>query len=87
METSEFFSHVLGDDGFYCIFAVNGETKERKLKFYTTKTEALYSALQLDAKGSDTYFGLATFADGTVAHRCECGALPGAVPRSCLRPG
>jgi len=65
METSEFFSHVLGDDGFYCIFAVNGETKVRKQKFYTTKSEALYSALQLDANGFDTYFALATFEDGT----------------------
>ena len=65
METSEFLSRVLGDDGFYCVFAVNGETKRRKQKFYTTRDDVLKAATQFDDAEYDTYFALATFREGT----------------------
>ena len=63
METSEFLSRVLGNDGFYCIFAVDKETKARKQKFFTDRETLESVAYQYDGNGWDTYFALATFED------------------------
>lgn len=63
METSEFLSRVLGDDGFYCIFAADRDTKARKQKFFTDRETLESVAYQYDANGWDTYFALATFED------------------------
>lgn len=64
METSEFLSRVLGDDGFYCLFAIDKETKARTQKFYTNRETLERAAYQFDDNGRDAYFALATFETG-----------------------
>lgn len=57
--TTNFLKSVLGDDGYYCLFAAhNGKIIQ---KFYTSIDEVLTNAKRLDERGVDTYFGLGTY--------------------------
>jgi len=61
METLTFMRAVLGRRGKYCIFALkNGN---RKQNFYSTIESAFDAAEDLDERGHETYYGLATFDD------------------------
>ena len=62
MDTIRFLESVLGDDGFYCIFAAHSDTKKKAQSFYESVDAAYDAANQLDAQGYDTYFALSTFA-------------------------
>jgi hypothetical protein len=59
MDTQDFLRRVLGDKGHYCVFAAKDGS--RKQKFCDNIGAVVTTAGQLDAKGNDTYFALATF--------------------------
>ena len=61
METDTFLKAVLGGTGHYCIFAANAAQSKRVQKFYSDIGVLGAEALELDSKGYDTYFALATF--------------------------
>jgi len=61
MKTSNFLAHVLGDDGYYCVFGAKAATKQRVQKFYTDIDRLVNAAIDLDGNGFDAYFALATF--------------------------
>jgi hypothetical protein len=63
METKTFLQSVLGDEGFYCVFAHRPKDSRRVQKFYESIDAVIDSAHQLDADGFDVYFALATFED------------------------
>jgi hypothetical protein len=64
METKTFLKSVLGDEGFYCVFAYRPKDNRRIQKFYPSIDAVVDVAAQLDADGFDVYFALATFEDG-----------------------
>ena len=61
METKTFLEGVLASDGHYCIFASHAKGNYRTQKFYSSIDEVVDAAQELDAKGYDAYFALATF--------------------------
>ena len=61
METKEFLESVLGQDGFYCIFAANQKTQKVQQSFFGDLGQAIKTAEYLDSEGNDTYFALSTF--------------------------
>jgi hypothetical protein len=85
MDVNKFINTVLGDDGYYCLFAYNKDGK-RTQKFFTDKQELLEESKVLDANGYNTFFGLATYkvegsrkANNTVSMKSlfidiDCGA-------------
>lgn len=61
MDTKTFLEAVLGDSGYYCVWA-NRLSDERKVqKFYESIDAALHAAHSLDGDGYDAYFALGTF--------------------------
>lgn len=59
--TTAFLSRVLGEDGYYCLFA-SRRSDDRKVQKFYTDLHALYDdALNYDDRGYDAYFALATF--------------------------
>jgi hypothetical protein len=63
MELRAFLEKVLPTSGFYCVFAVKGE--DRKQKFYDSIGSVVDVSQNFDSGDYDTYFGLASFKDGT----------------------
>ena len=63
MNTKEFLSTVLGDQGYYCALGLRPKDKRRKQKFYGSIDALADSSLNLDAEGYDSYFALASFLD------------------------
>ena len=61
METQQFLESVLGDDGYYCIFAARASDERKVQKFYDNLDAAIHAAHNLDAEGYDAYFALGTF--------------------------
>ena len=61
MHTEDFLSRVLGSDGYYCLFSFRTKDDRRTQKFYTSVGEMADAARELDNKGYDAYFALATF--------------------------
>lgn len=61
MQSQSFLSRVLGDEGFYCLFAANSASDKRVQKFYATIEDMVNAAPRYDDKGYDTYFAPATF--------------------------
>lgn len=61
MDAKKFLDAVLGDDGYYCLLGINKATGKRVQEFFSDKQELISRAHELDAKGYDAYFGLATF--------------------------
>lgn len=59
--TTAFLSRVLGEDGYYCLFA-SRRSDDRKVQKFYTDLHALYDdALNYDDQDYDVYFALATF--------------------------
>ena len=59
MQTQTFLQTVLGDEGHYCITSIkDGKVNQ---KFYSSIVDLVDSAADIDAKGSNAYFALATF--------------------------
>lgn len=50
---------MLGDEGYYCVLAIKGDT--RKQKFYPNIETMQAAAEQFDGNGYDAYYALATF--------------------------
>lgn len=68
MDTKQFLSTVLGQEGAYCVAGIkDGAISQR---FYKTIEEVEKAAIQLDQSGYDAYFALATFND-TSSRRSE----------------
>ena len=61
METKIFLESVLGNEGFYCIFAYRLSDERKVQKFYDNLDAAIHAAHNLDAEGYDAYFALGTF--------------------------
>lgn len=61
MEPSTFLEHVLGTEGYYCVFGTRADSKRRIQKFYTSIDRAVAAAQDMDANDLDAYFALATF--------------------------
>jgi hypothetical protein len=61
METKTFLESVLGDEGYYCIFAYRMSDERKVQKFYDNLDAAIHAAHNLDAEGYDAYFALGTF--------------------------
>lgn len=61
METNIFLKEVLSRDGLYCIFASNSKADKRIQKFHNSIDQLVEDALDLDEKGFDVYYALATF--------------------------
>ncbi len=63
MDTKQFLSTVLGDEGYYCVAGF----KDGKLvqKFYGSLDSVAETAANFDLEGRDAYFALGTFIEGT----------------------
>ena len=61
MNADVFLKKVLGDEGYYCLFAYKLGSDKLTQKFYETVEELDTAATKIDAQGYNAYFGLATF--------------------------
>ena len=61
MDTQEFLEKVVSDEGLYCTFAYNMQSRKRVQKFHSTFGELIQESQDLDEKGYDSYFALSTF--------------------------
>ena len=61
MDTEVFLNKVLGSQGYYCLFAYKLGDDKLTQKFYKTTSELSDAAKDLDARGYNAYYGLATF--------------------------
>ena len=61
MDSHDFLSNVLPDNGWYCLLAINGKNKKQKL--YDSIGSAVYAARNFNKNGYDTYFALSSFKD------------------------
>ena len=78
METKEFLSAVLGDEGYYCIVGIqkivdeDGKEKSKvRPKFYTSVEAAAEAAHNFDVEGFDSYYTPATFEDSNKGRKAE----------------
>ena len=63
MDTKQFLSSVLSDEGYYCVVGIkNNKTIQ---KFYESLDAVAKTAVSLDTEGYDAYFALGTFVEGT----------------------
>ena len=67
MKPEQFLRRVLGESGFYCVFASRGKPGEEHpvQELYGSVDAVVSKARELDAAGYDSYFALATFHDGS----------------------
>jgi len=61
MDTEVFLNKVLGSQGYYCLFAYKLGDDKLTQKFYKATSELSDAAKDLDARGYNAYYGLATF--------------------------
>lgn len=61
MDTKAFLETILGDDGYYCVYAARISDKRKVQKFYDSLDDVVEVAHQLDTDGFDAYFALGTF--------------------------
>jgi hypothetical protein len=61
METAQILRGLLGDNGYYCVFAAKGKDNVRIQKFYDTIDEVVRAANKFHANSMDVYFALSTF--------------------------
>ena len=61
MSTITFLQHVLGEEGYHCLFAAHTANEKRAQKFFTDFEDMEETASYLDEQGYDVYFALATF--------------------------
>ena len=78
METKEFLSTVLGDEGYYCVVGIkkfiNEEGEEQttvKPKFFRSVDALAQTAHDLDVQGYDAYYAPATFVDAAKGRKAE----------------
>jgi hypothetical protein len=63
METIKFLQSALGDEGFYCVFAVRRTDDRRVQKFYLNLDQVVHAANNFNSEGYDAYYALATFTE------------------------
>ena len=61
MNTKEFLSTVLGEEGYYCAYGIRLKDGKHKSKFYSSIDSIIDTALNLDFEGYDAYYALGTF--------------------------
>lgn len=61
MDTKTFLETVLGDSGYYCVWANRLSDERIVQKFYESIDAAIHAANDLDNNGFDAYFALGTF--------------------------
>lgn len=59
MDTQNFLSKVLSDDGFYCV--VGFKDGKPSQKFFSTLDSVMASASTFERSGHDVFFALGTF--------------------------
>ena len=65
MDTQTFLQSVLGDDGWYCVWANRLSDKKRTQVFYDSIEALAQAAISYDQDGYDAYFALGTFVSNT----------------------
>lgn len=69
MDARDFLRRAVGTEGDYCLFVLkrdaSGEVIKKIQRFFDNLEELQEQAERYDARGFDTYFGLATFKPGT----------------------
>jgi len=63
MDTKAFLETILGDGGYYCVYAARISDGRKVQKFYDNIDAVVTTARQLDDDGFDAYFALGTFAE------------------------
>jgi len=63
MNTKQFLSTVLGEDGFYCIYGMRRSDNNMSCKFYSSIDSITAKALDFDHEGYDVYYALGTFVE------------------------
>ena len=58
-----FWKKYWGNKGYYCLFAYKLGDDKLTQKFYKTVAQLADAARDIDAKGYNAYFGLATFTE------------------------
>jgi hypothetical protein len=78
METKEFLSAVVGNEGYYCVVGIqkftDGDGKEQTRaipEFYTSADEAAEAAHKFDVNGFDAYYTPATFKDSSKGRKAD----------------
>ena len=61
MDTIHFLESVLGDEGYYCLFAAQKGNGAPIQRFYDSIDDVVNAAHEFDSKGFDTYYALSTF--------------------------
>ena len=61
MQTQDFLSKVLSDDGFYCVVGLKNGIPNQK--FFGTLDSVIESASSLELDGQDVFFALGTFVE------------------------
>ena len=61
MQTQDFLSKVLSDDGFYCVVGLKNGIPNQK--FFGTLDSVVESASNLELDGQDVFFALGTFVE------------------------
>ena len=61
MNADVFLEKVLGSEGYYCLFAYKLNDDKLTQKFYGSVEELAIAAKDIDARGYNAYYGLATF--------------------------
>jgi DNA primase len=61
METAIFLKEALPESGSYCVFASNTSADRRSQQFFDSVDDVVDVAQDLDTKGYDVYFALASF--------------------------
>ena len=61
MNIEDFLRRAVANEGYYCAFSSNTKADTRVQKFYTSVGDMADAARDLDNKGYDAYFALATF--------------------------
>ena len=61
METAIFLKEALPESGSYCVFASNTSADRRSQQFFDSVDDVVDAAQDLDTKGYDVYFALASF--------------------------
>ena len=61
MTTEQILKSILGSQGNYCTFALNPETRHLKQDFCGTVEELYNNCIDIDERGDNAYFALATY--------------------------
>jgi hypothetical protein len=71
METAIFLKEALPESGSYCVFASNTSADRRSQQFFDSVDDVVDAGQDLDTKGYDVYFALASFKEAK-SRKVDC---------------